>query len=58
MDNYLLVAVVLVCLALLVVFIVWRNKLDRKDLENKLNQDYHKPHVHGNDVDEAEDKTV
>lgn len=57
MDNYLLPAIVGVLLVFLVMFVIWRNNIDRKDLENNLNQNYSKPRKHGNDVEEAEDKT-
>lgn len=58
MENYLLPAVVGVLLILLVVFVIWRNNIDRKNLEENLNQDYRKPQKHGNDVEEAEDRTA
>jgi hypothetical protein len=40
----------------LIVFLVVRNKKDRKDLENKLNNDYTKPKDDESDV-ETEDIT-
>lgn len=39
---------VLIALLLLLIF---RNKKDKKELENQLNQDYHKPPRHPNEED-------
>jgi hypothetical protein len=57
MEKYLLPAIAVIIVIFLVLFIIWRNKLDRKELEEKLNQDYQKPHKHGNDVESTEEKT-
>ena len=57
MEKYLLPAIAVIIIVILVVFVIWRNNLDRKKLEEKLNQDYSKPHQHGNDVESTEEKT-
>jgi len=42
MDWYLIAIIGVMILALLV-FVIRRNQKDKKELENKLNQDYRKP---------------
>ena len=48
--NWPVIIIVAVLLIALIVFLVWRNIKDEKDMEAKLNDDYHKPTAEEADV--------
>jgi hypothetical protein len=50
MDNMIVIGVVALLLVALLVFINLKNKKDRRELEDKLNQDYKKPRDEEGDV--------
>jgi len=49
------VILALVLIGALLLFIIVRNRRDRKEMEEKMNQDYHKPTENEGDID-IEDK--
>ena len=51
MNNPFTIALFALGVLILLLFIIIRNKKDRKELENKLNQDYKKPKKEEGDVD-------
>ena len=51
MNNPFTIALFALGVLILLLFIIIRNKKDRKELENKLNQDYKKPKDEEGDVD-------
>jgi LPXTG-motif cell wall-anchored protein len=52
--NYFALAIIGLVLMVLILFLVFKNKKDRRELENKLNQDYKKPYEseHTEDTDD------
>lgn len=53
MEWYIIIPVGIVIIALLV-FFFWQNRKDKKDLVNKLNQDYRKSKEVEGDIDTEE----
>jgi hypothetical protein len=53
MDTFLIVIIALV-LAILILFLIIRNRKDEKKFENQLKNDYPKPKVHDIEGDEEE----
>lgn len=51
MDNMFLLVTVFLALFALVVFLIFKNKKDRRELEEKLNTDYKKPRDEEGDVE-------
>lgn len=41
--NFAVIIITGLALAVLIFFLIFKNKKDRKEFENKLNQDYRKP---------------
>jgi hypothetical protein len=56
--NYLVLIAAGIFLAVLVVFVIRRNKKDRKEFEQHLNNDYRKPGEEENENDTAGDRRV
>lgn len=56
MNSWFIIALVVVILVILILFIIIRNRKDEKELEEKLNQDYHKPKKH--DVETEDDQSI
>jgi protein-S-isoprenylcysteine O-methyltransferase Ste14 len=56
MNNWFIIALVAVVLVILILFLIIRNRKDEKELEEKLNQDYHKPQSH--DVETEDDQSI
>ena len=57
MDWSILIPVGIILLALLI-FLIVRNNKDRKNLENKLNQDYRKPKDEEGEMDRGADEKI
>ncbi len=50
-ENAPIIIIVAIILSALIIFLIYRNKKDRKNLENKLNNDYPKPTRHADEHD-------
>ena len=55
MINWSVIIPVAILLVLLLLLIIIRNRRDRKDLENKLNEDYRKPRETEGESDTGDD---
>jgi len=55
-TNWTLITLVIVAAIILIVFLIWRNQKDKKDLMRKLNEeeDIKKPAEHDSEVDQDE----
>lgn len=54
LNNWMIISVIAVIVVVLIVFVVTRNRKDERQLEDQLNQDYHKPKMHDVETDEPE----
>jgi len=52
--NWAILIITGIVLIILIIFLVSRNRIDKKDLETKLKNDYHKTNETGNDVETEE----
>ncbi|HSV09467.1 MAG TPA: hypothetical protein VLI68_01765 [Hanamia sp.] len=56
MDNIFLVVIISLVLAILIIFLIIRNRKDERELEDQLKNDFHKSRNH--DVDTGEKETI
>lgn len=49
--NWFAITVVSIVGAIVIGLLFWKNNKDRKDLEKKIKDDYHKPSANYNDID-------
>jgi len=54
MDNIFSIVVISLILAILIIFLIIRNRKDESKFENQLKNDYHKPKVQDTDRGEKE----
>jgi LPXTG-motif cell wall-anchored protein len=58
MDNLILSVIIGLLLLALLLFIILKNRKDKKDLEESIKQNYPKPRQHSNDIENSEDKHI
>ena len=56
MDNLFLIVIISLVLAILIIFLIIRNRKDERELEDQLKNDYHKSRNH--DADTGEKETI
>jgi len=56
MDNIFLIVIISLVLAILIIFLIIRNRKDERQLEDQLNNDYHKSK--NNDADTGEKEKI
>ena len=56
MNKTLLIVIAVLILAILVILFLIRNRMDRKELEEQIENDYHKPKTH--DTDSGENGSI
>jgi len=54
MDNVFLIVIISLVLAILIIFLIVRNKKDEREFEDQLKNDYHKTKNHDADIGEKE----
>jgi hypothetical protein len=54
MDNVFLIVIISLVLAILIIFLIIRNRKDERKFESELKNDYPKPDVHDADTGEKE----
>ena len=56
MDNIFLIVIISLVLAVLIIFLIIRNRKDERKFEDQLKNDYHKPRAH--DADTGENQKI
>jgi len=56
MDNVFLIVIISLVLAILIIFLIIRNRKDERELEDQLKNDYHKSRNH--DANTGEKETI
>jgi len=54
MDNVFLIVIISLVLAILIIFLIVRNRKDEREFEQELKNDYHKPKTDDTDTGEKE----